>query len=549
MTERVRTNERGRRRPAAALALVLLAAITLPAADAVADKTVRTTVGASPEAPTLVIKEGALHLTLDDAVEIALRRNLALAIQRTSRTQSLLGIDQSKGIFDTLATLSANVAQSTSPSSTTLGGALVVSDDNRSLFASAQQLTPYGGVAAFSLLGARTSTNNSFVFLDPNFFAQGELSFTQPLLRGFGKEVTKRSILQAQLASDADRFVFEQQVAQTLQNVENAYWALVEARDQLVVAQESLALAKELDQRNRVQVDVGTLAPIELVQSEATVATREEGIVRAQAAVGDGADRLLQLLNLEQAEYWSLELIPETEPETERVAIDLEKAIATALEERPEIQAQLLSVRSTEIDSRFFQNAKRPRVDLTLKYNAAGLAGNGTLTDPDTNQPVRITGNLSDAFSDVWGRDFDSWEIGVTATYPIQNREARAQSTIADLEVDKSRTQLDQLKLQVVTEVRTAARGVNTAAEQITSARASVRLQERNLEAEQKRYENGMSTSFQITQIQDDLTAARSRQVSATTTYRTALAAYYKAIGRLLEETGVELVKTEDVGP
>ena len=140
-------------------------------------------------------------------------------------------------------------------------------------------------------------------------------------------------------------------------------------------------------------------------------------------------------------------------------------------------------------------------------------------------------------------RNFDGWQIGISASYPIQNRQAKAQSTIADLAAESARAKLDQVKLQVVTEVRTAARGVNTAAEQITSARSSVHLQEKNLEAEQKRYENGMSTSFQVTQIQDDLTAARSRLVSATTNYRTALVAYYKAIGTLLDETGVELVK------
>jgi outer membrane protein len=499
MTERARTIDLGRRRTAAVLALALLAlpAVTAgTAADAAADKTVRTTVGPSPEAPPLVIKEGALHVTLDDAVEIALRRNLDLAIQRTSHTQSLLGVEQSKGIFDTLATFDVSVSQATSPSSSTLAGGLVVDTDNRRFDLGAQQLTPYGGTAGFSLAGSRQSSSSTNEFINPSFFAQGQLSYTQPLLRGFGEVATKRPILQAQLAGDADRLVFEQQVAQTLQNVENAYWTLVAAREQLTVARESLALAKELDQRNRVQVDVGTLAPIELVQSEATVATREEGIVSAQAAVGDAADRLLQLLNLEQAEYWSLELVPETKPETERFAIDLDEAIATAFERRPEIQAQALSVRSAEIDSKFYRNAKRPRVDLSLSYGAQGIGGRGTFVDPTTNDLVTLSTDLTDAFRDVGNRSFDSWQIGVTASYPIQNRQAKGQSAIADLEVDRTRTQLDQLKLQVVTEVRTAARGVNTAAEQITSARASVRLQEKNLDAEQKRYENGMSTSF-----------------------------------------------------
>jgi outer membrane protein TolC len=265
--------------------------------------------------------------------------------------------------------------------------------------------------------------------------------------------------------------------------------------------------------------------------------------------VGDAADRLLQLLDLEQAEYWSLDVVPATEPETERAAIDLDAAIETALEERPEIRAKKLDLESVAIDARFFKNQRRPRVDLNLRYNAQGLAGRGTVVDPETEVETRIDTDLTDAYDDVLGRDFDTWAIGVTASYPIQNRDARAQSAIADLEVEKAQRQLDQLELQVVTEVRTAARGVNTAAESIVSARASVRLQEKNLEAEQKRYENGMSTSFQVTQIQDDLTAARARLVSATTAYRTALVAYYLATGRLLEETGVELMAAEEYAP
>ena len=261
--------------------------------------------------------------------------------------------------------------------------------------------------------------------------------------------------------------------------------------------------------------------------------------------MGDACDCLLQLLDFERAEYWDLELMLETEPETERLTIALDNAIETALAERPEIRAKKLGVQSVEIDAQYFKNQMHPRVDLSLGYSAAGQAGRGTQTNPDTGAETPIDTDLSDAFQDVWSRDFDSWQIAISASYPIQNRDARAQSAIANLEVEKARRQLDQLELQVVTEVRTAARGVNTAAESIVSARASVRLQEKNLDAEQKRYENGMSTSFQITQIQDDLTAARSRLVSATTAYRTALIAYYKAIGRLLDETGVELVGAE----
>jgi outer membrane protein TolC len=508
-----------------------------------------TTVGAGDTAPPPVVQEGALQLSLEDAVEIALRRNLDLALQRYDRTQSLLRIDQAQGIFD--FNVGANYSQSnvSSPTSSDLSGALVLESEDRTLGVTGTQLTPDGGQIRFDLQGNRSTTNNTFVFLNPDYFAVAGVGFTQPLLRGFGRTVTKRSILQARLASDINRATFAQQVAQTIEDVERAYWGLVESREQLNVSEESLDLARELDERNRIQVDVGTLAPIELVQSEATVATRQEEIIRSQASVGDAEDRLRQLLNLDRGAFWDLPIVPVTDPETEHLQIDLDQAIATALAERPELRSQQLDVQIAEVDREFFDNARMPRLDLGLIYSARGRAGRGMTVDPDTGDVTTADGDITDAFSDALGRDFDAWQVDLTFAYPIQNREARAQSAIADLEVDRSRTQLDQLQLAVVTEVRAAARAVNTAAEQITSASASRRLQERNLDAEQKRYQNGMSTSFQVTEIQEDVTAARSREVSAVTNYRVALVSYYRAIGRLLEENGVELLDADDVAP
>lgn len=536
------------RRATAALLAVLTATAVGP--GAMAQTAVRTTtVGAGETAPSPVVQEGAIQLSLEDAVEIALRRNLDLALQRFDRTQSLLRIDQAQGIFDFNVGGSYSQSKVTSPTSSDLSGALVLETEDRTLGLSGTQLTPDGGQLRVDLQGTRSTTNNAFVFLNPDYFALAGVGFTQPLLRGFGRTVTKRSILQARLASDINRETFEQQVAQLIEDVERAYWALVESREQLTVSEEGLDLARELDERNRIQVDVGTLAPIELVQSEATVATRQEEIIRSQAAVGDAEDQLRQLLNLDRGAFWDLPIVPVTDPETEHLQIDLGQAIATALTERPELRSQKLDVQIAEVDREFFANARLPRVDLGLIYSARGRAGRGMTVDPETGDVTTANGDITDAFSDAVGRDFDAWQVDLTVSYPIQNREARAQSAIADLEVDRSRTQLEQLELSVVTEVRAAARAVNTAAEQITSASASRRLQERNLDAEQKRYENGMSTSFQVTQIQEDVTEARSREVSAITNYRVALVSYYRAIGRLLEENGVELLDAEDVAP
>ena len=152
-----------------------------------------------------------------------------------------------------------------------------------------------------------------------------------------------------------------------------------------------------------------------------------------------------------------------------------------------------------------------------------------------------MSGSYSDAYDQVVDRDFEEWRVQLQFSYPLQNRQRREQKVIADLAVEQEMAVLQDLRTQIITEVRTAARAVETAAKQIDSAKVSRQLEEKNLDAERKRYENGMSSSFRVLQIQEDLTQARSREVTAVTTYRTALARYYRSIGRLLEQKGVEL--------
>jgi outer membrane protein TolC len=347
--------------------------------------------------------------------------------------------------------------------------------------------------------------------------------------------------------SEVSAEAFELVVTGTLLNVETAYWDLVETREQLTVAEEGLGLARELHDQNRVRVDVGTLAPLELVQSEVGIATREEEIIRAQSAIGNAEDQLKRLLNVEAKELWGLPVVPLTAPETERVPLDLEQAIATALAERPEIATQRLILERSEIDSAYFRNQKRPRLDLSARYGYGGVGGDLLLRDPETGEVIgTVPGGFDDALDQISGGDFPGWTLGLLWAFPLQNRTARAQSTIADLEVDKAQAVLDDIDQFITTGVRTAVRAVETAATAIDSARVSRQLAEKNLDAERKRYENGMSTSFQILEIQEDLTAARSREVSAVTEYRRALVEYHRAIGRLLEEHGVALEDPAD---
>ena len=494
---------------------------------------------ATPATPR--VGEGGIRLTLEEATVMALRRNLGLAVERFNRAEAQQGIFQSQGIYDLLATADLQHVDS-EPASVTPLEAITFQQQTFNLGLS--QLFASGGSVTFGFDNQRQQTNILFLDLvDTAFDSSATFSLLQPLLRGLGRLATERTILLARASSDISAEFFEQQVAFTIQLVENAYWGLVEAREQLKVAEESLGLARELHDMNRIRVDVGTLAPLEMVQSEVGIATREEEIIRAQAAVGDAADSLRRLINVEEGDLWSLEIVPETSPEIEHVTVDVGAAMATARQERPELAQQRLAVRTQEIESAYFRNQRRPRLDVTASYGYGGVGGDQLIRDPATGDIVgRIPGGYSDAVDQISKLDFPVWTLGLNFALPLQNRAARAQSTIADLELEEARTSLKDLEQLVLTEVRTAARAVDTAAKQIDSARVSRTLAEKNLDAERKRYENGMSTSFQVLEIQEDLSGARSRQVSAVATYRRALVEYYRAIGQLLEQNGVELM-------
>ncbi|HEX4955576.1 MAG TPA: TolC family protein [Thermoanaerobaculia bacterium] len=497
------------------------------------------------EPARLPVENGAIRLTLEEAVATALERNLGLAIDRLGNEQFRLGIDQERGIYDLLLSADTSWAESTTRTSSQLqGGAGVTTlESERATFnLGLAQLVASGGSANVTFSNTYNKSNSNFSNFNPSYSSGLVLSFTQPLLRGFGKGNTDRGLVLARLAETSNRHFFEAQVADLIVRVESAYWDVVETRSQLQVARESLALAEELHRRNRIQVEVGTLPPLELVQSDATIATRQEEIIRAKTAVGNAADALLTLLNVQQGDAWAAELVPATDPTTPKVDVDLAESIRSALAQRPEIAQQKNELERLGVNLEGLEDATRPRLDLGLAYGLSGVGGDQRVTDPDGENPRVLSGGYSDALDLLTSNDFNDWQISATFSYPLQNRAARAQRASGQIDVERGKTRLSELELQVLAEVRTAVRGVEAAWQQIQAAGVSRRLQEKNLEAEQKRYENGMSTSFQVTQIQEDLTLAKSSEVRAIASYRRALASYYRAIGRLLEQAGVKLV-------
>ncbi|MCH9648157.1 MAG: TolC family protein [Deltaproteobacteria bacterium] len=491
---------------------------------------------------SLEVQEQAIQLSLERAVEIALQRNLDLLAQRYDRARAFHLENSEFGIYDLTLNGTAEVRDSSTPSATSLEGAAVRNDTTGDLNFSLSQLTPYGGVASFDWTNQRFETNNTFANLNPQFRSAFNLGFSQPLLRNFGREVTERRLKLARRDSSISQETFIQQVITTIQQVENAYWNLVRSRKQLEVAEESLTLARELHERNRIRVEVGTLAPFELVQSEAGIAQREGDIIRNQAEAGDAEDTLRALLHLQDGNLWDMEIFPVTEAMVEPFEVELGEEIQYALDHRSEMINQKLQLERLMIDSGYFRNQLKPQLDLVVGWGARTLDGDLFEDDPDTGERVLVSsGDIIDAVGDLPKADFDGFSIRLNFSVPLQNRAAKAQNAIAGLALDQGKIQTQSLAQSISTEVRSAVRQMDAAARGVEAARASRRAQEKNLDAERKRFDNGMSTSFQVLQIQEDLTQAQSSEVQAVTNYRTSLVEFYRTTGRVLEQHQIEV--------
>ena len=470
------------------------------------------------EPPALDMRDNSILLPVDRAIEIALQRNLGIVIERYTRVQQHLALIEALGLYDLNATIDAIAKNNNQPAATRFEASQFQS---QTLNFGLRQQTPQGGIVS---VGWENSRDKTDIGTSPVSYSSGmTFSIQQPLLRNYGRYATERNIILAQVNSQLSREDFSLQVTAIIQQVINAYWNLVNAREQLVVAQESLQLAADLHKRNQIQVQVGTMAPLELTQSEAAIATREEGIIQASSAVGDAEDTLRQLLNLPRGPLWQTPIVPTSDPKTDqRLAVNLDEALRAALAQRPELVRFQIQLDQAKRDADYFRSQLKPQLDFIASYGYSGL---GTA--------------YSAAFNQITGLSFRGWTAQLSFAYPIQNRTARAASASANVAVDRSQSQYDQERLVIETEVRRAARALDTAAKSIDAAVKAREFQEKNLEAEKKRYENGMSTSFQITQIQDQLTQARSGEVTAIVNYRTALAEYYRSVGRLLDQQGV----------
>jgi outer membrane protein TolC len=533
---RIDERERCFPRRAAAAALLALAPFWSGAAlgsDAAARVTVP--IESGKRQPQPLPEAEKVELTLSQAIELALRNTLDLDVASLTYERSAFGLGAAEGIFDPELTASVETSSRKSPQTRSFQSDV---SKNQSFDLGIGGLTAYGTRYSLGFGGTRSDspTNTSipgYVEINPTFSAGLTASLTQPILRGFGKSVNTRLIVQSRLARDASAWDFVASVQEVVQAVENAYWDLSYALGNLDSKKEALDRAKDFNRITQIKIDVGALAPIEIVQTEVTIAQREQEIILAEGQIGAAQDQLKRLLNLTDLASWTRPIVPVDAPPQENVALDVESGIRSALELRPEVKQALNSIESRKVNLAWNRDELRPRLDAKGTYGLSGVGFN--------QESVRPGSSYSDAIYQVRGADYPNWTLGLSFAIPVFNRTAKSNAAVAATELELAKTNLALLKQNLAVEVRAAARNVDTAVRSVAAARKARELAERNLDAERKKFDNGMTTSFTVAQVQNDLTSARSNELLAVAGHLKALTAWHKAVGDLLPTKGVEL--------
>lgn len=493
--------------------------------------------------PASAAEADEVPMGLEDCLKLTLDNNPDIAVsERDARSAELLH-QAAHGIFDTLLNAGLDTSRSESPSTSQLSGADVLTSDRTQLSIGASQFTAWGGSASLTLFTQRSESNSTFSSLNPAYTSDLTLSLTQPLLRGFGKVPTKYQIKLSKIAEKQARHRHALSVIATVQSVEGAYWDIVLARDDLDVKRQSLKVAEDLLSQNKIRVEVGTLAPIELVQAEAGVALRAQAIIVAEALHKDTEESLKRLMGVPPGDpLWGKTIRPSDKFSVPALPGSLDEALGLAREKRQELRIAAEDVASSEITTAYRKQQRLPGLDAKASYTSGGVGGDEIVYDPATGQPIgKLSGGLGDAFDQTTGLDFPSWVLGLSFSYPVRNRAALNNYAAARLDEEKAAIRKRKTELEVETDVRAAFRAVETARKNVEASRVSERAQAKKLEAEQKKFENGLSTSFQVLEFDEDLAQARSDLRRAETSVHKAAINLLRAAGTLLSVKGYAL--------
>jgi len=484
-------------------------------------------------------------LTLDDAIQRALERNLDIAVERINPQVFDLTLAQQEAFYRPTIGFNVDSASRTNPSSTQLDGGDVTETDTSNFDVSLNQPVKWGGGAlSVGFNNNLQETTNVFSSFNPSYRSGFVSQYSQPLMRGFRVDNNRTQIQVTRINRDISDINLRQTITNTVADVENAYWELLYSLASVGVQQQALDLAEQLVGDNRARVEIGTLAPIEVVQSQAEAAARRQTLAQAQQALRTSELTLKRLIvGGTQDELWAADISPVDQPRLNQPPIDIQGAVNSALGQRTDLSRAQRQQDINQLNVRSLRNNTLPALDVVGTFQLQGQGGDLLVRNFLGGKAGQvIPGGYGDAIDQIVDARFPVWSVGVQMRYPLGTSSDEAALERARLQVRQTDAQLRQLELNVATEVTNAALQVGSIRERIDAATASRELAEQQLTAEESKFEVGMSTNFFVVQAQRDLATAQDAELRAILDYQRALVEFERLQQTSLNRTGISIV-------
>lgn len=478
---------------------------------------------------------GSLSLSLDEAVARALENNAGLAVERFNPELSAQDVRSREGYYDPFLFTTLNTSSVDTKGTNLFAGGATVTTETGTWNLGAQQELQTGGRLSLAFNNNRRDTNNLFSTFNPVYNSSLTFNAVQPLLKNFKIDAPRLSLKISKKNREITDVQFRQEIINTVAVVKGYYYELLYAIDAMAAAQKNLDLAKKLLEENEIRVKVGTMAPLDVVTAQSEVARREEGVIVAENTLAEAEDNLKRVIfPLNDPLMWRTRIAPTDRPTADPVPVDIEAAVTNAIANRTDVISARKALERADYSLSYARNQLLPQLDLVGSYGGTGADGTQIRDAQNNPLPEPIPGGYGDAVAEVFGFDFPNWTIGVSVSYAIPNRTNKANAAIAQLNKDQALASFRRLELQVAAEVRTAARGVESGFKRVASSQAARRLMAERLDAEEKKFEAGMSTNFFVTQAQRDLAEAEVTELRAIADYRKSVINYQR-----VQEAGV----------
>jgi outer membrane protein TolC len=490
---------------------------------------------------------GSIVLSLKDAIIRALSNNVSIAVESFNSKVKKETIIDSLSEFDATLGLELSTARKTQQLASAFSSPNRMENDNDNWDLSLSQKLVTGANYQFDFTNNRNKTNSATAGLNPSYSSEFQLSLTQPLLKNFGIDLNKRNIHIAKNEVDISDHEFKTKVIETVSEVENIYWDFVFTLGDLEVKQKSLERAKDLQRRVKAQVLVGIMAPIETLQAESEVASREEFLLSAQDSIDDNQDKLKNILNIDFSSPEGLSPIyPSNQANVLIVDFDFNEIVKMALSNRPDYLAKKKDLENKNILVKYQENQIYPSVDLVGSLGINGLSGEATTITSGTFQGTSAYGgSYGNSLTDALSTNYYDWEFGVKFSYPLGNRSAKSKLSASRLEKAQLILGIKDLEKKIILEVRESARQLKTDSKRIKAATVAKKLAEEKLKAEETKFEVGLSTSFNVLTFQEDLAEAQSNEIKTIIDYKQSRVLFRKSIASTLKHHDVTLTTKE----